>query len=58
MPKESLAEFMARKSDPKWKPKPLPRFKKLPKLPDHKFAALLAQHSGSGLVRVDHALAA
>lgn len=49
-PQETLAEFMARKSDPKWKPAPLPKFRKLPKLRDDKFAALLRQFGGQGLV--------
>jgi hypothetical protein len=41
--RETLAEFMARKSDPKWKPRPLPKSRHT-RLSDAKFAALLRQH--------------
>lgn len=49
---ETLEQFMARKSDPNWKPAPLPKFRKLPKLSEAKFAALLREHGGSGIVPV------
>lgn len=48
--RETLAEFMARKHDPKWKPKALPR-SRAARMSDAKFAALLRQHSGRGIVR-------
>lgn len=50
---ESIEEFMARKSDPNWKPAPLPKFRKLPRLSEEKFAKLLAEHGGSGIIPMD-----
>ncbi len=51
MARETVAEFMARKHDPKWKPKPLPKFRPYPRLSEEKFARLLAEHGGSGIIR-------
>lgn len=45
-PSETLAEFMARKHDPKWKPRALPKPRRLPRLPDEKFYKLLEQEGG------------
>lgn len=47
---ETVEQFMARKSDPNWKPAPLPKFRKLPRLSEEKFAKLLAEHGGSGII--------
>lgn len=49
---ESRQEFLDRKSDPNWKPKPLPRPRGQRRLSEAKFAALLREHGGSGVVRV------
>lgn len=46
--RESVADFMARKHDPKWKPKALPRPRKLPKLSDEKLARLMAEQGWTG----------
>lgn len=41
--RETLAAFMARKHDYRWKPKPLAKPRKLPRLSDEKFAALMLE---------------
>ena len=47
--RESVEEFMARKHDPSWRPAALPRSRRLPRLPEAKFEALMREH---GAVRV------
>lgn len=36
-----VERFMREHHDPRWKPKPLPKFRKLPKLSDEKFRKLM-----------------
>ena len=47
--RESVEEFMARKHDPRWRPAALPRSRRVPRLPEAKFEALMREH---GAVRV------
>jgi hypothetical protein len=54
--RETLQEFLDRKHDPNWKPAPLPKFRKLPRLSEEKFARLLAEHGGSGVYLVGETL--
>lgn len=42
--RESVEEFMARKRDPSWRPAALPRSRRLPRLPESKFEALMREH--------------
>ena len=48
--RESVAEFMARRHDPAWRPRPLPRPRRLPRLSEERFEALMREQ---GAVRVD-----
>ena len=48
--RESVAEFMARRHDPSWRPRPLPRPRRLPRLSEERFEALMREQ---GAVRVD-----
>ena len=42
--RESVEEFMARKRDPSWRPAALPRSRRLPRMPEAKFEALMREH--------------
>ncbi|AWY06677.1 hypothetical protein SEA_ZETA1847_43 [Microbacterium phage Zeta1847] len=46
--RESVEDFIARKRDPKWRPAALPKPRRLPKLSDDKFAALMREHGATG----------
>ncbi|WP_282838103.1 hypothetical protein [Microbacterium flavum] len=48
--RESVAEFMARRHDPAWRPRPLPQPRRLPRLSEERFEALMREQ---GAVRVD-----
>jgi len=47
-PRESLEEFIARKSSPKWRPAKLPTFRRLPKLSEERFAKLMREQGATG----------
>lgn len=48
--RESVEEFMARKHDRAWRPQPLPRPRRLPRLSEERFEALMREQ---GAARVD-----
>ena len=43
-----VERFMREHHDPRWKPKPLPKFRKLPKLSDEKFRKLMLDAGATG----------
>lgn len=45
--RESVAEFMARKHDPRWRPAALPRSRRLPRLSEEKFEALMREQGAA-----------
>lgn len=47
-PRESVEDFMARKHDPAWKPAPLPRPRRLPRLSPERLARLMAEQGAVG----------
>lgn len=47
-PRESVEDFMARKHNPAWKPAPLPKPRRLPRLSPEKLARLMAEQGAVG----------